>query len=503
MDQQELELVSEVKKLFYNCQLNQCIHVVNKLDIDRSFNCHKIMQYFRGLSLFESQETQKGQECFQKVFDENQKQNQGNINEIDVMMRAMYQLEIYYINVQLAEELNCNLQKVLQDYQMQNLLMSSFQKGIYLFGQGMFLFVENSREQNHIDCTKLVEEAIQLAQEFKQEMMISLGWMYYIYQKTDLSCKINQQLYLINPRYPSLANNFAISLHEIGKNGKAEELFLEEEKLRNKNQISIQNIAQFYFSLENIHKEREYYEKLLSITPKTARIYHKYGQYLIRIGQKEKGLNLLMQGLQIDPQYCPIYQDLSDIEYDNKNYIKAKEHIEKCISKFPKDGYYMYRYAACLEALENYQEAIQAYKKAISLKNYLPYKIFSNAKLGMLYFKLNDYLNTLEEFLNTCNYKSVQSYQQKGNIIQTCILLSQSTNVSLKDKLQLINKQNGYIITRFEQFSTYVSDKNLQKLFLYRLDNLRAVLAIIAYQKYIESELIFQSQILHWDLFLN
>ncbi|KAL4510512.1 hypothetical protein ABPG72_004666 [Tetrahymena utriculariae] len=503
MDKQEQELVSEVRKLFYNCQLNQCINVVNKLDIGRSFNCHKIMQYYRGLSLFEYQETEKGQECFQNVIDENQIKNQGNVNEIDVMMRAMYQLEIYYTNVQQAEDLNCYLQKVFQDYETQHSLMPNYQKGIYLFGKGMFLFVENSREQNQIECTKLIEEAIQLTQEYKQEMMISLGWMYYIYQKTDLSCKVHQQLYSINPRYPSLANNFAISLHEIGKNGKAEELFLEEEKLRNKNQISIQNIAQFYFSLENIHKEREYYEKLFSIIPKTARIYHKYGQYLIRIGQKEKGLNLLMQGLQIDPQYCPIYQELSDIEYDNKNYLKAKEYIEKCIYQYPKDGYYMYRHAACLEALENYQEAIQAYKKAINLKNYLPYKIFSNAKLAMLHFKLNQHLNTIEEFLNTCNYKSVQSYQQKGNIIQTCIFLNQNSNVSLKDKLQLINKQNGYIVMRFEQFSTYVSDKNLQKLFLYRLDNLRAVLAIIAYQKYVESELIFQSQILHWDLFLN
>ncbi|EAR85760.1 tetratricopeptide repeat protein (macronuclear) [Tetrahymena thermophila SB210] len=503
MDKQEQELVSEVQKLFYNCQLNQCINVVNKLDIDRSFNCHKIMQYYRGLSLFENQETQKGYECFESVIDENQKQNQGKVNEVDVMIRVMYQLEMYYTNVQHAEKLNFNLEKVFQDYEAQHSSLPNYKKEIYLFGKGMFLFIENSREQNYIECTKLVEEAIELTQEYKQEMMIALGWMYYIYQKTDLSCKVHQQLYLINPRYPSLANNFAISLHEIGKNGKAEELFLEEEKLRNNNQISIQNIAQFYFSLENIHKEREYYEKLFSIVPKTARIYHKYGQYLIRIGQKEKGLSLLMQGLQIDPQYCPIYQDLSDIEYDNKNYVKAKEYIEKCIYQYPKDGYYMYRFAACLEALEKYQEAIEAYKQAIIQKNYLPYKIFSNAKLGMLHFKLNQHLKTLEEFLNTCNYKSVQSYQQKGNIIQACFFLNQQSKISLKDKLQQINKQNGYIVTRFEQFSIHVGDKNLSKLFLYRLDNLRAVLAIIAYQKYIESELIFQSQILHWDLFLN
>lgn len=36
-------------------------------------------------------------------------------------------------------------------------------------------------------------------------------------------------LYNLNPRYPSLCNNFAIVLYSKGENGKAEKLFKEDE----------------------------------------------------------------------------------------------------------------------------------------------------------------------------------------------------------------------------------------------------------------------------------
>lgn len=36
----------------------------------------------------------------------------------------------------------------------------------------------------------------------------------------------------------------------------------------------------------------------------------------MKINQTQEAINCFLEGLRIDPEYCPIYEELCDFEYD-------------------------------------------------------------------------------------------------------------------------------------------------------------------------------------------
>lgn len=68
---------------------------------------------------------------------------------------------------------------------------------------------------------------------------------------------------------------------------------MEEEKMRGYNQGIICNIALFYSKRGDKEKEKEYYEKLLALSPRTGKICHYYGDFLLKNGKKDEAIEIM------------------------------------------------------------------------------------------------------------------------------------------------------------------------------------------------------------------
>ncbi|KAL4463895.1 hypothetical protein ABPG74_005832 [Tetrahymena malaccensis] len=452
------------------------------------------------MSLFKSQQIKLGFSCFEDIIFEIELRKK-EIEEIDIIIWCIYQLQAQYYQIQKAEAQNERFKQFIQDFQSQHQQLDSYQMGVLQFAQGMYIYIDTFREGLDKECLNLLEESYKQVEDFRIEILICLGWIYYKDQQFDKACYFYQMLYNQNPKIPSVANNFAIALECSSDFEKAEKLYLEEEKMRGYNQGIISNIALFYSHRENKEKELEYYQKLIQLTPLTGKICHYYGDHLIKQGDQERGIQIMKKGIEIDPEYHGNYEQLSEIEFSNQNLNESLQYALKCSEIFPQDGYYQALLGDKYEALEDFLNAKKCYKKGIKLKNYQIYKLYSSSKLAFCYYQLNNYHKSIEQYFTTCNFKSIQGYSLDDDIYISCQIMK---FMPLQQTMQIIEKQDGlHLIPRFSKFFEVCKVQILKQLFLQKLDIHRHQLFLIAYKNLVVKQLVFQSNIIHWDLFID
>ena len=83
--------------------------------------------------------------------------------------------------------------------------------------------------------------------------------------------------------------------------------------------VIMDNLAEAYALCEENEKSREIYEQLIEKEPRFAEAYWGYGELLIKLGEKEKGLEFIRQSLNKRISYLSILQ---------------REDIEKLIKKY-------------------------------------------------------------------------------------------------------------------------------------------------------------------------
>ncbi|KAL4510515.1 hypothetical protein ABPG72_004669 [Tetrahymena utriculariae] len=231
--------------------------------------------------------------------------------------------------------------------------------------------------------------------------------------------------------------------------------------MRGYNSGIISNIALFYSHRGNKEKELEYYQKLIQLTPLTGKICHYYGDYLIKGGNQEEGTRYMKKGIEIDPDY----------------------------------------YGGRYDALEDFFNAKKCYKKGIKLKNYQMYKLYSSSKLAFCYYQLNNYPKSIQQYFTTCDFKSIQGYSIEDDIFLSCQIMKLMPQ---QQAIQIIEKQDGLqLIPRFSQFAEESKVQSLKQLFLQKLEIHRHVLFLTIYKKLIVKHLMFQSKIIHWDMFID
>ncbi|KAL4462500.1 hypothetical protein ABPG72_015974 [Tetrahymena utriculariae] len=331
--------------------------------------------------------------------------------------------------------------------------------------------------------------------------MSFLAWIYFKKEKIDEAQKWGQLLYNLNPRFPGIANNLAIILNQKGQYEKVEKLYQEAEQYCPNNHVVLHNLANYYCDIGNLQKEKEYYQRSYDIMPRSAYSCHKYGNFQYRNNQKEEAIKILNEGIRIDPETLENYDTLAQIAIQDNDADTAIKNLNVCIKINPEEGYYYYKLGECLQIFHRYNEAIETYRISMQKQNFQYIQITCNYNIALCYYQLKEYSNSLEEIFNTCTRQS--SYHNFQTQIDSINNIINKKIVTLKKVIEIINKQQGKSIYKFNQISKAIFDKNIQALFQYKLDIFREHLQIKAYQKYIQENLTFQSQYSHFDLYLD
>lgn len=75
-----------------------------------------------------------------------------------------------------------------------------------------------------------------------------------------------------------------------------------------------------------------YYEKALSLYPQYASSWAQYGKYLVDIGKREEGIEMLKKAIEIDPNFPPAHGWLSDAYMKDGKPDLARVESEKAKS---------------------------------------------------------------------------------------------------------------------------------------------------------------------------
>ncbi|EAR97526.1 tetratricopeptide repeat protein (macronuclear) [Tetrahymena thermophila SB210] len=500
---QDSILVKEVRSLYQNYKLQECIAKVEELDQSLSFNSHQLLQLYRGLSYFELGQVNQGIQIFQQLLVEQKQEKDVLIDAIDLIVRINYCIQVYYYNEYLCRKIAPDLKEVYEKFKELNILCGNkdeFQKGVQLYGYGTYLII--NRDQDKLEeALQALQESSNLLEDFKQDVLSFLGFSYYYSDKQQQCLKFSLQLYQLNPQYPSISNNVALCYSQLMDFDQAEKYFQEAENLCPNNNFIMSNQAKYYESRKNKEKAKWYYQKCYDVMPRQARACCAYGKFLCKQKEYEEGILKFQEGLDLDPQYINNYIELayhlasSDIEL-------SKNLILKSIELQPENEQIYMTLGEIQKANNQYLNAIHSYFVCLQLsKNdtYIQYK--AHSMLGRCFLEENLYQNSLKHFFKASNYvyKNYDNY----NISQVCKIIDESEIELQIYALYLIEQQEQGAVTKFNNFANQVKTLNFKILFYDRLDNLRQVLQLITYQKHVQQYLIYRNEYSHLDFYFD
>jgi tetratricopeptide (TPR) repeat protein len=138
------------------------------------------------------------------------------------------------------------------------------------------------------------------------------------------------------------------------------------------------------------------YEMALSLNPKYAKAYMKKGLLFARARTKEAyqiGVEATQKGIEVDPEYAPLYAQMAEIYSLTKQYEKAKENYVKYLSLVNNDLYARVRYASFLYLSKDYTKAIEEIQLIHQKDQSRP---FLFRLLGCSYYETGDSIKALE-----------------------------------------------------------------------------------------------------------
>ncbi|KAL4483259.1 hypothetical protein ABPG74_019285 [Tetrahymena malaccensis] len=449
------------------------------------------------LSLFELSQYKEADKYFEEIIEEKEKVKGDKIDSIDVITIVLYLNQMFCFNEAQCEKINEKLLKVCQKYKEQNENKDSYEVGVQLFGEGTYQFIKTLREEDNLFFISDLEKAQTLLDDYRQDILSFLQQIYQSKGKLQESEKWGQLLYSINPKYPGISNNLASLYAETQQFEEAIKLYQEEEKSCPNNQVVLHNLANIFRDIGDTQKEEEYCKRAYDLVPRSAHSCLRYGIFKLKHNKKEEAIYMFNEGISIDPEVLGNYRQLADIEND---FGTAVNCLKKCIEISPDEGYQYYKLANCLLKFEKYNEAIEQYKLSIQKNTYQNIKIDCFSSIAFCYFKQGYYQKSLEEYFNTCNVSSSKYYYQ-FDISNICSLINDY--VSLKEAINIINKQEDKCLTKFLEIKEGINNEDLKYLFQFKLDNFKECIQLKAYQKNIQQNITFQSQYSHLDLYFD
>ncbi|KAL4463048.1 hypothetical protein ABPG72_009191 [Tetrahymena utriculariae] len=501
MNSEEQDFINQVRQIYLNHQLELCIERVDNYDLEKSFLCQQTLQFYKMISLFELGFYKQANSCFQKITEERVKIKGNKIDSIDVLTMALNQYQVFYMDITQSEIQNEDFLKMCEEYKEQHQKQQSFEEGFYLLGKGIYIFIQQHRQQFGLFDGNDLEKAYLLLDQYKEDIISILAWCYYSEDKLDKSDYWGQLLYNINPKYPSICYLMAYNYEKKQQNDLALKFYLESEQYSPNNYKVLFNLAYYYESVKDQQKQVEYYQRAYETQPREASCCYRYGVYKYNQNLNQEAVKILQEGTKLDPLYKKNYALLAQIAFDENNMGVANKYLQRCIEISPQDGYYYKILGDYLLSQEQYAEAIICFSSSIEKNNYKSYKIDSIAKIGYCYYIIGDYHSSLEFYFNSCN-ETIQSFYYQSIYIRIQSLINRNF-INLKQTQQIINKQQHFCIQKFQAILENIKNNNIKSLFQYKLDILREYLMLKVYKQQISTNLTFQSQYSHIDLYFD
>ncbi|KAL4512396.1 hypothetical protein ABPG72_005398 [Tetrahymena utriculariae] len=494
----EKQLIVKIRNLYTSYKLEECIQEISKQTQQEDFEYDQHLQLYKGLSLLELGFFKDGLSHLESQFQQAQEKKGQKVETIDLITRIFYQIQVYYIDEYKADCKNQQLKDVCELYKKQNENSDLYRNSFYMFGIGVYQFIKDHYFSKQIECLQILEQALEQEEEYKQDIMIFLGWAYHIMEKTQKAEIITKELYDINPYYPSVTNNLGIYSRALKKNELAQKYYEEAEKLCPQNSCILENIGYFYQYTNDKQNALIYYEKAYNIKPRTARSCLCLGKILCQKDLDEEGIEKFKEGIEIDPEYPDNYENIA-LQIASKDQEEATRLIQKCISLRPNEGYYYLCLGNIQMMNEELESALEYLNKSLTFqnRNYFYREVYFC--ISICYFYLEECEEALKNIFLAEN-ECVKSNQQHFDF---AVQIIESDQISYKQIIKQVTNIYGPIQDTFFKYTTDLSDKNLINLFLYRLEVYRVTLQILAQQNNIQQYLIYRSHLSHQDLYIN
>jgi tetratricopeptide (TPR) repeat protein len=113
-------------------------------------------------------------------------------------------------------------------------------------------------------------------------------------------------------------------------------------------------------------KQKEDYEKLVSLYPQDERAHNLLANYYFGQFEDQKAIDELKKAADINPEYSPTYNSLGYAYRRVENYTESEKAFQKYIELIPNDPNPYDSYAELLLKEGKYDAAIENYQKALS-----------------------------------------------------------------------------------------------------------------------------------------
>ena len=193
----------------------------------------------------------------------------------------------------------------------------------------------------------------------------------------------------------NIINNIALCEMKLGKQKEAEEHFLKAISIEPKTPQPYLNLAELYFTQNELLKAIELLQTASSLIPNDVAILHYLARIYIEDKRLEEGIDALNLILDISPENIDAYWDLGMLHFDMGEYEIASRNFENVLEKVQNNPIIYYQTALSYEMQNNIDKAISNHLKAITVNEKFP---LSYKRLGMLYMARGEAQDAAEYF---------------------------------------------------------------------------------------------------------
>ena len=155
------------------------------------------------------------------------------------------------------------------------------------------------------------------------------------------------------------------------------------------------NLAELYFSQNELLKAIELLQRASSIMPDNIAILHYLARIYIEDKRFDEGVDALNLILDISPENIDAYWDLGMLYFDMGEYELSSKNFENVLEKVENNPIIYYQTALSYEMQDNFDKAISNHLKAITINDKFP---LSYKRLGLLSIARNETQDAVEYF---------------------------------------------------------------------------------------------------------
>ena len=240
------------------------------------------------------------------------------------------------------------------------------------------------------------QQALEADPEFP-EANNNLGLVYFELKDDTSALKFFQKAIEYDPKYKKPYLNIG-SIYITNKDyKKALEYYNKALELNPQYSLALQSIANVYFLQNKYNDAVNFYKRARSIDPSSPEVYNLLADTYEKMGQLKNAEEELKRGIQISKKPAELYIALS-LLYKKIGRQEDSDNLlaEGLALQDKKDGLYHYNIGLQLNRQQRYEEAVENFKKAISLS---PYSASGYIMLARAYQELKKYDDAVS-FLN-------------------------------------------------------------------------------------------------------